>query len=144
MSGPFVSKRLIPLSTGEALLHIVVAFALLALSIACFVVSTVFGIAATFALTLALCLVMPASAPVLIVISFMFQNMMIACFTPLVPNDEAFDSIRGVNFVILVTAYGAFVLASFQERLLKVPQSRPLLRVAFVLLAIICFYLALG
>jgi hypothetical protein len=126
------------------MLHVVVAFALLALSIACFVVSTVFGIVATFALTLALCVIMPAAAPVLIVISFMFQNMMIACFTPLVPNDEAFDSIRGVNFVILVTAYGAFVLASFQERLLEVAKLRPLLRLSLALLGVVMFYLALG
>ncbi|MDR3473095.1 MAG: hypothetical protein P4M09_15655 [Devosia sp.] len=138
------TSRYFPNSTGEAALHIVVAFALMALSIASFVVSTMFGIAATFVLTLVLCVMLPTSMPVLIVVSFMFQNAVIASFTPLVLNDEAFDSIRGVNFVILVTAYGAFLLASFQDRLARVPELRPLLRAAFVLLGIIGFYFALG
>ena len=134
----------LPLSTGEAGLHVFLAFVLLALAVPCFVISTVFGLAVTFVATLALCIVLPASAPTLIIVSFMFQNLVIACFTPLVANDEAFDTIRGVNFVILVTAYGAFLLASFQTRTRELVELQPLLRLAIVTLGVICFYFALG
>jgi hypothetical protein len=138
------SSMLLPRSVGEALLHVVVAFALIGLSISAFVISTIFGVAVTFLLTLGLCIVLPASMPIVIITAFMFQNMIIAMFTPMVPSDDAFDSLRGANFVVLMTAYGAFLIASFQVRLRAVPQLRPWLLAGFGLLGMICFYLGLG
>ena len=129
---------------AAGLLDVIAGFALLALSVTCFAISTPFGIGCSFVLTLGLCIILPASMPLVIIISFLFQNMIVAAFTPLVPNDEVFDALRGANFVMLMTAYGAFILASFQTRLRAVPGVRPWLLASFGLLVLVSFYLVLG
>jgi hypothetical protein len=136
--------RLSPGSAVETLQQIAFALVLIAVTVACFVVATPFGVAACFLLTLGLCIARPSYAPVLIVSAFLFQNMIIAFFTPLVVSDEAFDPLRGASFVILVTAYATFLAASFQQRARAIPQLRPWLLAGIVLLGIVCFYLALG
>lgn len=125
-------------------LHVAAAFVLIALSVSSFVISTGFGVLVAFVLTLGLCILMPPVAVVLVITAFMFQNVIIAGFTPLVPNDEAFDSLRGANFVVLMTAYGAFLVASFETRLRRVSELRPWLIAGLALLAVICLYLGLG
>ena len=131
-------------SASEAAIHIGLAFVLLGIAVASFLVSTVFGVAVSFVLTLGLALTMPSAMPLVIVCSFMFQNMVIASFTPLVASDEAFDTLRGINFVILMTTYGAFLLATFQQRLRHISQLRPWLLVGLALIGVIGFYFALG
>ncbi len=133
-----------PRSAAEAALHVAAAFALLAVSVSAFIVATPFGIAVSFLLTFGLCVALPASIPIVIVSSFLYQNAIIAWFTPMVPNDEAFDTLRGANFVMLMTAYGALLAASFQVRLRAIRQFRPWLLAGLALLAIIGFYLGLG
>jgi len=124
--------------------HVLVAGIALVLSIAAFVVSTVFGIAVTFALTVGLCFIAPAVAPVLLIASFLYQNLVIANFGPMVPAGEAFDALRGANFVILVSASGAFGLAALLEPE-KLPQAaRPWILAAILVMPVILFYCALG
>lgn len=136
--------ELLPGSVAETALHLLAAFTLLWISVSSFVISMPLGLAVTFALTLALVTFRPQAAPMVIVTAFMFQNVIIATFTPMVPNDQAFDSLRGANFVVLMTAYGAFLLATFQSRLRHVTGLRPWLIAGLGVLAMICVYLALG
>lgn len=125
-------------------LHTLAAFLLIGLAIAAFLVSTPFGVCVTFLLTLGIATVQPAGMPVIIITAFMFQNVIIAALTPLVPGDDAFDSLKGANFVVLVSAYGAFLIASFQQRVRPISALRPWLIAGIGLLLVICFYLALG
>jgi hypothetical protein len=133
-----------PQSGAEAALHVFVGFLLVVLSVSSFAVGTAFGVAATFLLTLAVAIVLPSSVPVVILSSFLYQNMVVAWFTPYVPDNNTFDALRGANFVVLMTAYGAFLAASLQIRLRAVPRLRPWLLMGFGLAAIIGFYLLLG
>ncbi|MBN9077184.1 MAG: hypothetical protein BGN87_06945 [Rhizobiales bacterium 65-79] len=134
----------LPQSGAEAVFHLLVGFLLVVLSVSSFAVSTVFGVAVTFLLTLAVATVLPASVPVVIVSSFLYQNMVVAWFTPYVPDNNTFDALRGANFVILMTAYCAFLAASLQVRLRAIPRLRPWLLIGIGLAAIIGFYLLLG
>jgi hypothetical protein len=134
----------LPRSGAEAAFHLFVGFLLVVLSVSSFAVSTVFGVAATFVMTLAVATVLPASVPVVIVSSFLYQNMVVAWFTPYVPDNNTFDALRGANFVILMTAYGAFLAASLQARLRAVPRLKPWLLMSFGLAAVIGFYLLFG
>ena len=101
-AGPAADR--LPQSVAEAAFHLLVGFLLVVLSVSSFAVGTVFGVAVTFLLTLAVATVLPASVPVVIVSSFLYQNMVVAWFTPYVPNNNTFDALRGANFVILMTA----------------------------------------
>src|SRR5690242_15300608 len=142
--GPDAGAARLPQSGTEAAFHLIVSFLLVVLSVSSFAVDTVFGIAATFVLTLAVDTVLPASVPVVIVSAFLYQNMVVAWFTPYVPDNNTFDALRGANFVILMTAYGAFLAASLQYRLRALPRIRPWLLMGFGLAGIIGFYLLLG
>lgn len=131
-------------SVGEALGQVLPAAALTVASVSAFAVSTKFGVAATFLMTLLASNAMPASVPLILICGFLFQNLVVAWFTPFVADDIAFDALRGANFVVLMTAYIAFAAASFQYRLRPATQLRPWLVFSFVLSAIIGFYLLLG
>jgi hypothetical protein len=137
-------SRLRPGSAAEALLHIGLAMVLLGIAVASFLVSTAFGIAVSFVLTLGLAISMPSAMPVAIICSFLFQNLVVAMFSPMVAGDEGFDTARGVNFVILMTTYGAFLLASFQHRARYLSRLRPWLVLGLALLAVVGVYFALG
>jgi hypothetical protein len=141
-AGPAAGR--LPQSGAEAAFHLLVGFLLVVLSVSSFAVNTVFGVAAAFVVTLAVAVVLPASIPVVIVSSFLYQNMVVAWFTPYVPDNITFDALRGANFVILMTAYGAFLAASLQVRLRAIPRLRPWLLMGFVLAGVIGFYLLLG
>lgn len=129
---------------SEALVHVGLGMAVVVTSVSAFAVSTVFGIAATFLLALLVTIVMPASVPVIIICSFLYQNVAVAWFTPFIRDEVAFDALRGSNFVILMTAYGAFFAASFQYRLRPVTELRPWLLLSILLAGVICLYLGLG
>lgn len=130
--------------TAEGLLQLAGVFALLFLSILCFVLSTPAGIAATFAMTIGLCLVLPVAAPVLLVASFLYQNLLISILSPLVASPAALDAMRGANLVILVTTFSLFVLAAFLEtRRLPAP-ARPWLLGLLAVIGVVVLYLALG
>ena len=134
----------LPAGVPEALLHIAVAVAAVIVSVSSFALSLTFGIGATFALTLAIATAMPAGVPVLVIVAFLVQNMVIAWYTPMVPDNEVFDSLRGMNFVMLMSAFGAFFLAAFQPRMLAVAPLRRWIAVGIVVGAIVAVYLALG
>ncbi len=129
---------------GAAPWQILLTLALLVLSVASFLISTVFGLAVTFVTTLALTIVMPAALPLVVIAAFVFQNTVIASFTPMVASDDAFDLVRGANFVILITAFGGFMLATFLSPQRLLAATRPWLTFCLILLAVIVFYLLLG
>jgi len=131
-------------SAKEALLHAAIAILVVVMSVSAFAVSTVFGVAATFAMTGLAAIVFPAGVPFLIAASFVCQNMVVAWYTPLIPDNTAFDAMRGANFVILVTAFAAFLAASFQPRVLAIGPIRPWLIGGIALCGVVTFYLGLG
>ena len=131
-------------SDAEALLQVCVAFLVVIAAVSSFAVWTPFGVAATFILTLIVANALPASIPVVIICSFVYQNLVVAWFTPYIPDNAAFDALRGANFVILMSAFGIFLAATFQYRVRALPELRPWLLFSIALCGTICFYLALG
>ncbi|NTJ67969.1 hypothetical protein G6M50_21345 [Agrobacterium rhizogenes] len=129
---------------SDAIFHLCIAILAVIASVSAFAVWTPFGVAATFALTLVLAIAQPGCIPIVIACSFLYQNLVVAWFTPFVPDHNTFDALRGANFVILMTAFVAFVMASFQYRVRALAELRPWLIFSFVLCGIITFYLALG
>lgn len=138
----------IPLSDSrqrsDALFHLFIAFSTIIAAVAAFAVWTPFGFAATFLLTAVLAVSIPAGMPTVIACAFLFQNLVVAWFTPFVPDDDTFDALRGANFVILMTIFGLFLAASPQARVRALPALRPWLIFTFALCGIITLYLALG
>ena len=132
------------LGAREALLHAAVAIVIVIASVSAFAVSTVFGIAATFVITLIAAIVLPAGVPFLIATSFLFQNAVIAWYTPLIADNTTFDAMRGANFVILMTAFAAFLAASFQARVRVIAPLRAWLVAAIALTGVVTIYLGLG
>ncbi|MEW6632015.1 MAG: hypothetical protein AB1440_14170 [Pseudomonadota bacterium] len=128
----------------EALLHVGVALIVVALSVSAFAVWTPFGIAATFVLTLIVANAMPSGVPVLIICAFLYQNLVVAWYTPYIPDNDTFDALRGTNFIILMTAFCIFLAASFQYRVRALTELRPWLLLSMVLCGTVCFYFALG
>jgi hypothetical protein len=124
--------------------HLCVSILAVIASVAAFAVWTPFGFAAAFFITALLAVSMPAGVPVLIACGFLFQNLVVAWFTPFVPDDNTFDALRGANFVILMTGFCLFVAASFQQRVRALPALRPWLLMSFALCAVIGVYLVLG
>lgn len=131
-------------STNEALLHAAIAILVVVMAVSSFAVSTVFGIAATFAMTACVAVLFPAAVPFLIACSFVCQNLVVAWYTPMIPDNVTFDAMRGANFVILVTAFAAFLAASFQPRVLAIGPIRPWLMGGILLCGVVTFYLGLG
>lgn len=129
---------------ADASFHLCVSFLAVVAAVAAFAIWTPFGFAATFLLTGLLAVTIPAGVPVLIACAFLFQNLVVAWFTPFVPDDNTFDALRGANFVILMTAFGLFAAASFQKRVRALPALRPWLLLSFALCVVIGFYLFLG
>lgn len=126
-----------------SLVYLLAGVALTTLAVSSFIASMPFGLVATFLLTLGLVVLHPASALTIILTSFALQNVIIATYSGLVSNDEVFDSLRGANFAILMTLYGAFILASFR-RTAMTSHIRVWLLLSFAVLGVVCFYTALG
>lgn len=129
---------------SDAMFHLFIGLLSVVASVSAFAVWTPFGVAATFLLTLVLSIALPGCIPVVIACSFLYQNLVVAWFTPFVPDHNTFDALRGANFVTLMTAFGVFFLASFQYRVRALTELRPWLLFSFVLCATVCFYFALG
>nr|WP_298093977.1 hypothetical protein [uncultured Shinella sp.] len=127
-----------------AVFHLFIAFSTITAAVAAFAVWTPFGFAATFLLTAVLAVSVPAGMPVVIACAFLFQNLVVAWFTPFVPDDNTFDALRGANFVILMTIFGLFLPAALQPRVRSLPALRPLLYLTFALCGVITLYLAIG
>lgn len=129
---------------GDAAFRLAIAFCVIVVAVGSFAVSAPFGFAAAFLVTAILAVAVPASVPAVIACTFLFQNLVVAWFTPFVPDDATFDALRGANFVILMTAFGLFFLAAFQERVRALPALRPWLRLTVALCGVIGLYLLLG
>lgn len=129
---------------SDAMFHLLVALLAVVASVSAFAVWTPFGVAATFLLTLVLSVALPGCIPVVIACSFLYQNLVVAWFTPFVPDHNTFDALRGANFVILMTAFGIFLAASFQYRVRALTELRPWLLFSFALCATVSFYFVLG
>jgi hypothetical protein len=130
--------------TSEALLHVGMAFLVVTFAVSAFAVWTPFGIGATFVLTLIVSNAVPAGVPLLIICAFLFQNLVVAWFTPYIPDNDTFDALRGSNFIVLMTAFSIFLAASFQHRVRALAELRPWLLLNLALCGTICFYFALG
>lgn len=139
ISAPLLSPR-----TREALLHAVVAVLIVVVSVSSFAVSTIFGVAATFAMTLCAAMLFPAGVPFLIACSFVFQNMVVAWYTPLIADNTTFDALRGANFVVLMTAFAVFFAAACQGRILARVPLRGWLLGGIGVGAVVGLYLAIG
>ncbi len=131
-------------ATREALLHCAVAVVIVIVSVSSFAVSTVFGIGATLGMTFVVATILPAGIPFLVAASFLFQNTVVAWYTPLILDNVAFDAMRGANFVILMASFAAFLAASFQARARAIPALRPWLVGGMLLIAVVTVYLGLG
>ena len=142
----FAQPRSLPVGANhsEAVLHVLVAIVIVIASVSAFAVSTTFGIVTTFGITLIASIVLPAGIPFLIAASFLFQNTVIAWYTPWITDNTTFDAMRGANFVLVMTAFGAFLAASFQARISAVAPLRPWLIAGIVLTGAVTFYLGLG
>ena len=134
----------LPRSTAEALLHIVVAIALTIFAVSSFAISTAFGVAATFVVTFITAAALPAAIPFAVALSFMFQNVVVAWYTPIITDNTTFDALRGANFIILMTAFAAFLAASFQARVRGIAPLRPWLIGSILLTGVVVIYLGLG
>lgn len=128
----------------DAPTQIVAAIAVTVLSVSCFAVSIVFGVAATFFLTLAVATALPATVPLVVACTFLYQNVVVAWFTPYISDNNAFDALRGANFIVAMTAYGAFFLASLGERARAVPELRRWLLWAIAVAGVVTVYFMLG
>src|SRR5215468_3119319 len=79
---------------SEAMLHVSVALLTIIAAVSSFAVSTAFGVAATFLLTLVMSNTLPASVPLIVLCAFLYQNLVVAWFTPFIPDNDAFDALR--------------------------------------------------
>lgn len=140
---PPLRLRLTP-AAAEALFHAGIAVLVVILSVSSFAVSTVFGVAASFVMTAIVAIAVPASIPLVVAVSFVTQNMVVAWYTPSIPDNTDFDALRGANFVILATAFAAFFLAAFQARARAIAELRPWIVGGVWLCGVIVVYLGLG
>jgi hypothetical protein len=131
-------------ATLEALLHAAIAVVVVILAVSAFAVNTVFGAAATFAITGLIAVALPAAVPFLIVTAFLCQNMVVAWYSPMIPDNTTFDAMRGANFVILITAFATFMAAAFQARVRAIAPVRPWIVGGIALCAVVILYLGLG
>jgi len=129
---------------ADGAFHLFLALMTIIVAVASFAVWTPFGVVATGLLTAVLAIAVPPALPAVIACAFLFQNLVVAWFTPFVPEDGTFDALRGANFVILMTGFGLFVLAAFSSRVRSVPGLRPWLVMTLVLCLVILLYLLLG
>ena len=139
-----VPYRRAGLAYSEAVLHVIVAIIVVVVSVSAFAVSTVFGIAATFLMTFAVAVVMPAAIPFVVAASFLFQNVVVAWYTPLITDNDAFDAMRGANFIITMAAFAAFLTAGFGARARAIPELRPWIIGIVAVLAVTMLYLGIG
>jgi hypothetical protein len=135
--------RLTP-AASEALLQAGLAVALLVVAVSSFAISTTFGVVATLAMTAVVTLVLPSAIPFVVAVSFVAQNLVVAWYTPLIPDNTAFDALRGSNFVVLMTAFAGLFLAAFQSQARAVPELRPWIVGGFWLCVVVIVYLGLG
>ncbi|TPW25927.1 hypothetical protein [Pararhizobium mangrovi] len=143
-TGAPTDRRAFDASTTEAALHVVLGILVVVASVSAFAISVKFGIAATFVVSVLVATLVPPSMPIILLCTFLLQNVAVAWFTPYIADDMAFDALRGANFVVLMSAYGVFFAASFQHRLRAVAGARPWLLVSMALAGVVVFYMGLG
>jgi hypothetical protein len=139
-----LDRRRAHLAYSEAVLHIVVAIIMVVMSVSAFAVSTLFGIAATFVTTFAIAVVMPAAVPFLVAASFLFQNVVVAWYTPLILDNNSFDALRGANFIIVMAAFAAFLTAGFGARARSIAPLRPWILGMIGVVGVTVLYLGIG
>jgi hypothetical protein len=145
ITSPATGRAIRSGSMLEALIPIGLALVIIATTIGAMLVSLPLGLTTCFALTALVSFTRPADVPVMIVASFLFQNTLIAWVTPHVADDpQMFDTLRGTNFVMLVTAFGMFLAAAFTGRLGYLTPTRRWVLAGLVVLAVVCLYLAIG
>lgn len=97
-------------------------------------------------LVVALCLMQggPAMAVPLLLFVFTFQNSFVAILLPLLPDAEAFDTVRGYNFVTATLLWAGFAVFHLRERRGDPPAVRRLMALSFAMVAAAVAYCALG
>ncbi|MFN7025070.1 MAG: hypothetical protein ACK4QP_11215 [Pseudorhizobium sp.] len=131
-------------SFAEDCMHLVSAATLMLIAISCFVISTTLGVAAVFIATATVASVRPTSLPTVIVTSFLYQNTVISAFGPLVGSGDAFDALRGANFVVLVAATAVCIFAALVDPRRIPYETRKWLLASVLVLGVITVYLGLG
>lgn len=138
------SRPLIAPDMLEALTQFALSVIVVIVSVSAFAVSTVFGIAATFVLTLVVAMAMPATVPLLVVTSFVLQNTVVAWYTPYIADIDTFDAMRSSNFIIVITAFATFLAAAFQAHIRRIVPLRRWVIGGILLCSLVTVYLALG
>ncbi|MBB4018715.1 hypothetical protein GGR16_003762 [Chelatococcus caeni] len=97
-------------------------------------------------LVLALCLLQagPAMAPPLLLFVFTFQNSFVAILLPLLPDAEAFDTVRGYNFLTAALLWAGFAAFHLKGRTGDPQTVRRLMALSFAMIAAVAAYCALG
>jgi hypothetical protein len=101
-----------------------------------------FGLAMLATLTIAF--LQARMLPALILFSMLFQNSFVAFMTGMVDDTSTFDTMRALNFVILMTAFGSAMLSTILQPQQFSPQVWRYLRLLWLTLGMIMVYLALG
>lgn len=134
----------LPQQILQDLLHLGAAFVLIAIAILCSIISLPFGVTLGFFATIVFALVHPTGLPTMVTASFLYQNTVIAIFAPLVGSNDAFDMLRGTNFVLLVAATAICVLAAVVHTGRLSPEARRWLLASIALITLVTMYLVLG
>jgi len=82
--------------------------------------------------------------PALILFSLLFQNAFIAFMTGFVEDTSTFDTMRALNFIILMTAFVCSALSTMLQPHLYSREVHRYLRLLWLTLAVIGLYLAFG
>lgn len=104
------------------------------------------------ALAIAVCVVLAilvanfatAMAPVVIIFSYLFQNLFVAFVSPALHTVEELNAIRAYNFLLTAVIWLVLYLGYWIERSHLDPQLRRLIDVTTVALAVIAVYFCLG
>jgi hypothetical protein len=94
--------------------------------------------------TLAIAILAARMLPALILFSLLFQNSFVAFMTGMVDDTSTFDTMRALNFVILMTAFGSAMLSTILQPQQYSPEVRRYVRLLWLTLALIMAYLTLG
>jgi hypothetical protein len=95
-------------------------------------------------ITLAIACFAGRMLPAFILFSLLFQNAFIAFMTGLVEDTSTFDTMRALNFVILMTAFGSAMLSTILRPDQYSKEIRGYLRILWLGLGLIVVYLGLG
>lgn len=129
---------------GPTLFSVALAVLVVVVSVSSFAMSVPFGVGATFVISAVTALVLPMSAPAILIGAFLLQNMVVAWYSPYITDTDSFDALRGANFVVMASIFVMFLAAAMQPRYRDNPDIRRWILIGVGLGAIIMLYVGLG